>query len=505
MNTTYRNIATIAVCLILRLIAMAQNDTTIVVQLMERKLETQALLQLAWDNPAVKQWQRSKSLSQVGLQWRLRHEDEAVVSQQGDHEATYVFDAKTYMKHKSSTLWGRAYYHNGQQRGMRWNETSDIDVVYPYLLADSVDSHPMKLERYSFMGGYADTHGRLAWGATVGYKAGLYYRNVDPRPRNVTADLDISAGLAYQLAKHYFAACHVAYNRYKQTNNVAFYSELGNEKLYHLTGLANDYGRFAGTGYNTFYRGNKWIASLGLHPDDNHGISATIQAVRLAFDNVLTSINKLPIAHLTHNAIVAEGAWLDDTWSVRAHGEASRRVGTEYVFGDPAAQVYPQIGALDMFHENRLSLGVDATWHRRWEEFAVGLLPAFNYHHLNVIYADPQSHLKINDMAVDMRLWGGVNLGRVFTTITIGAKWVNVVDKSLSIGATKDELIALRHVVEHDYIYQSNNRILYTAQVNLSVPIGSDYALQACVDWMHGNYHNNNHVNHITTSINFIF
>jgi len=486
------------------LVAMAQSDTTLIDRIRCYSSERESLMQLAWQNPAIKQWQHGYSLSDVGLSWQLRHEDEPLVTQLGDHETTLAFDAQTYMKHRSSTLWGRAYYNNGRQRGIRWNETSDLEVVYPYLLADSVPTQAMKLERYSFMGGYADRRGPLAWGATIAYKAGLYYRNVDPRPRNVTADLDLSAGLGYRLGG-YMAAASVAFKKYKQTNNVTFYSEMGNEKLFHLTGLTNDYGRFAGTGYSTYYKGNRWALSLNAHPLGGYGLSASVQASRFAFDNVLTTLNKLPMAHVTHNAIEAEAAWMARSWAVRWSLTASRRVGTENIFGDPAAQAYQQIGSLDNFHDNRFATAVAGVWQHRLARLDLALCPAVSYSHINTIYADPKGQLQLNDVGLSLRARAGARLGRTYTVVSLGTQWQHPVDDILMLTDVKDELTALRRIVERDYAYWAHDRVIWTAALATSVMLGERYALRVGADWQCGNYTDHNRTHRLNTSLSFMF
>ena len=55
--------------------ALSQNDTTVVDRIRWYSSERESLLQLAWQNPAIKQWQHGYSLSDVGLSWQLRHED----------------------------------------------------------------------------------------------------------------------------------------------------------------------------------------------------------------------------------------------------------------------------------------------------------------------------------------------------------------------------------------------------------------------------------------------
>ena len=300
--------------------AMAQEvvDSAGVMQRVSRSIHgTEQLLQLPWNNPAVMQFKRNYSLSEVKVGYNSRSENLAVDVQQGDKDHTLVFDANTYMKHRNSTLWGEAFYNNGRIRGINWNETSEPQVVHPYVLADSVGGN-MNLERYSFMGGWANYNGRLALGASIGYTAGLYYRNVDPRPRNVTACLDAQVGIGYRLWRDYVMAASVNYRKYKQTNNVAFYSELGSDKIFHLVGFAYDYSRFAGTGILTYYNGNRLGATLNFHPAHGRGFSASVNASRFSFNIIITQLNKLPMAHVTHNVLQAEAGWLDTNWGVMA-------------------------------------------------------------------------------------------------------------------------------------------------------------------------------------------
>lgn len=466
--------------------------------------ELLSLPRLEWNNPALKHWQSPFSMSEVGLSWQLRHEDEPIATQMGNHETTWAFDATTYMHQGNATLWGRAFYNNGRQRGIHWSETSDVEVVYPYLLADSVDTHDMNLERYSFMGGYAHVGKHITWGASIGYKAGLYYRQVDPRPRNVTADLDIAAGIGY-ISNHYVMATAVEFKNYKQTNNVTFYSEMGSDKLFHLTGLANDYGRFAGTGYSTYYKGQRWAMSFNLHHLQPRGPSVTVQASRLAFDNVLTSINKLPMAHVTHNALMAQATWNDEAWLVRAFAHATRRVGTENIFGDPAAQVYQKIGQLDMYHENRLEVTLDGIYEYRWERAFCALHPSISYHHLNTIYADPQGRLALNELATNINVKGGTRLGKTFTALTLGMRWNHPVEHELLLTGTKSELMGLQRAIEHDFNYLATNHMLWRIALIVDVPVSNRYVIRTTVDWKHQRYSGRNHTHQLFTALSFIF
>lgn len=263
--------------------------------------------------------------------------------------------ASTYTHYRSSTLCGGASYSNGKRRSMPWCETSDPALIYPYLLADSVGGE-LDSEIYCFSGSYADHRGRWAWGASLAYKATLEYRSVDPRPRNVSGCLDAAAAVACRISGDYRLGVDLSARRYTQSNDIEFKSETGIEKIYHLTGPESHYARFAGTGLSTHYRGYRYGGGVALYPSGGRGLFARVSVSRFAFDNIITDLNKLPMASATHSDIEAMAGYLQPGshlyWGVNFHLRAARRHGTENIFGDATSGVYPQIGSLAMYSYN---------------------------------------------------------------------------------------------------------------------------------------------------------
>ncbi len=489
--------------------AMAQDvaDSATVMQRVRRNaLETEQLLSLPWSNPAVMQFRQDYSFSEVKVGYNSRRENYAVDVQQGDKDHTLLFDAATYMKYRNTTLWGEAYYHNGRIDGINWNETSEPTVVQPYLLADSVGGN-MNVERYSFMGGWARYGNRLALGASIGYTAGLYYRNVDPRPRNVTADLDVRAGIGYNVWRDYVLAASINYKKYKQTNNVAFYSELGNDKIFHLLGFANDYSRFAGTGIQTYYNGNRFGASLNFYPSTGEGLTASVEASRFTFNNIITQLNKLPMAHVSHNELRAEAGWIAADWGVKACVEASRRVGTENVFGDPAGSVYSQIGAIAMSFQNIFVASVDGVLQHRFGLLTLAAHPAVGYHHYNEIYVDPASCKQVNTMNYGLKMKGSAQFGwRTHLSLALGVNHQSPTSSELLLNDdVKPELAGLQRVVVANFNYLSDKRTMLLAALDATVAINVKYALHVCAQWQHTNFVLSTHRDELNLSLGFVF
>jgi len=471
-------------------------------------LRVDRLLSLAWENPVVNQFSRDYGVSHAGGGIAIHDEngDQALDVQRGDYSRLWHLAADTHIKHKTSSLWGFARYENGFTRNITWNETSDLEMVYPYLLADSVLSARMKTERYSFGGGYADGNDRLYWGAYIDYTAGMYYRNVDPRPRNITACLNITAGVGLKVMDSHVIAASLAFRKYKQTNNVAFYSELGHDKLFHLTGLTNDYGRFAGTGEATYYNGYRWGTNVNLHPLHARGLTASVGLSRLAFDNILTGFNKLPLARVTHNAINGELGWLQRNWGMRATVDVSRRVGTENVFGDAAAMVYPQIGSNDMYHENRLKIGADAMWSHLWTTaFKTDVHPFVSYNHLNEIYADPQCRRLLNTMEWGTSLDVRWLAGRFMPGLTLGVALDHPVDSEWRVNSVKDELAGLLRAKRTNYEYMSHFYWRGNAMLTLQVAVNKRHAIRLNCGGTMACYHGGLKTYDLLTTINYVF
>ena len=148
--------------------------------------------------------------------------------------------------------------------------------------------------------------------------------------------------------------------KYKQTNEIEFKSEMGVDKIFHLTGLASHYNRFAGDGLSTYYDGYRYGIDFNIYPSDSRGVFATCRLSRLTFNNILSDLNKLPLAHVWHNQLEAEAGLLASAGNI--YGGASARIkiyrrhGSENIFGDAASSVYPVIAANEMYADNAIAL-----------------------------------------------------------------------------------------------------------------------------------------------------
>lgn len=463
----------------------------------------------SYHNPVIRQWMLPISYSTLLGRYRNDRQSETIDPQLGDGSDYWSFEADSYMKYRSSTLWGAASYKNGHQRNVQWNETSDADLVYPYFTADAVGGD-MNAEIYSFSGGYADTSNRLAWGAELSYTAGLYYRGVDPRPRNVTGRLDAAAGIGYRITGDYYISASVNYRKYKQSNDIDFKSQMGVEKIYHTTGLGSHYNRFAGNGTSTYYNGNRYGLSLNLYPSSSQGFAIAVDINRFSFDNVLTDLNKLPMAHAWHNAIQTQAAWLHrgvtNDFSLNVGFDAYRRHGTENIFGDPAGNIYPQIGAIDMYADNRYAFALSALWQHRWKNrHSIWIKPSIGYANRDIIYVQPASEILVSDINTSITANGSLEMPRHWRiSLTVSGSLRCPTESSMLLENTISPE-GLIDVERQRFFFLEHSDWSFESSIQASKGITQNYALMLSGTYRRGFYRENVHSDLFDVSLSFIF
>ncbi|MCM1348601.1 MAG: hypothetical protein NC338_04245 [Firmicutes bacterium] len=466
----------------------------------------------AFSNPAVKQWMLPQSHSSIGPEYEKEHLNRPVDITRGTGSDQWKINAETYLKYKTSTLWGDASYSNGHQRELKWNETSDAALLYPYLTADSVGGD-MNLERYRFAGGYADHSDKWAWGGTISYDAGLYYRSVDPRPRNVTGLLDVSAGVAHHAWAQYYAGIALGYQKYKQSNDIDFKSQLGVEKIYHLGGLGNHYHRFAGTGTASHYSGNRFSVMANLYPSSGRGLALTAKFERFTFNKVLTDLNKLPLNHVWHNEMNLQAAFMHPgkvhSWGAEASFRAYRRHGQENIFGDATSNVYPQIASLDMYADNLWNPSVSGLW--QYQPAGPGTLlwirGNVGYRHRAEVYAQPRRRLETNHATAGIETRFTMPFKNVWR-FSIGASaGINKpVDCKLNLAeSSTQEPQGIVMLEQYRYHFLSHTSRNYGAQAGLQRSITSKVGLALRLIWQQTSYCSHTCSNNLSASLSVIF
>ena len=343
--------------------ALASNADTALVE--HTSLGQQPMVQ-AMLNPALHGFSYQTSYSQLALGIDMQHQSLAFVPEKGSGYILPYLKVNTHHQlNGRSTVWGEASYMTGKQHDIKWNSTSDFDLLQPYVLADTLGGDTRR-ERYSISGGYAASINRWLLGAEMLVRAEQEYRGHDPRMRGIVTDLTLRLGGGYDLGQYRLGAA-VQGNIYKQTNSVAFYREEGVIPEYQMTGLGTEYSRFSGDKRSLYYDGGGLAVMLNAFPMHDRGPYADVTLDKRRYSRKLAEYNSMPLTDLYNEHAGATIGWKkrgNHSLAVYGHIDYTRRTGNEHIGGTSDARYFPVIACLTMYKSHILETYAGALYGR---------------------------------------------------------------------------------------------------------------------------------------------
>ncbi len=476
------------------------DSPSVVMSLLNHERRTSAIGCRSWENPSLMSWKESTSLSGVRVGYEKEHQSAPVVTEEGRGGYDWLFDAHAYIHSGSSTVWGEAGYSNGVLSAPLWNESGEYQRIQPYLIADSIGGD-LRRERYNFAGGYARRGSRVSWGVEGGYEAVLSYRQKDPRPENISGDLNLKAGIAVSTFSDYLCAASAVFERYRLSTDISFVSEMGASKLYHLTGLGTRYTRFDGTGSQVYNDSYRFGGTLNILPSSGPGFLINSGLDRTTTRHVIADLNRLPLASLSGTSGYVEAGYkcvasipeagYSCSWGVWGGWNASRIHGTENIFGDAATGSYPVIGDLELYADNRYGGSVSGyvgLASRRWEWH---LHPSVGWNHHRIIYLYPRREWLDENLTFGLKTGATLTLSRK-SYVTINGGWQHRAPTASALSresryADKEDL-QLWRVVTADYEAATARADFLDAGVAYHYLIAGKYLAGAGVEGCYSNY-----------------
>lgn len=320
-----------------------------------------------------------KNLTQTQIGFRFREEDDASLPAEG--KGLLQGEFRAYSRHslgERHRVEGRASYERGVKQAVNWNTSSDWDLLSPYITLDTVGGNLQK-EQYRFAARFASRPGRFFYSLCADYRALHEYRSVDPRPRNITADLQVSAQGGLQMGL-YALSLEAGYRKYHQRQDVEFMDPRGNNtSILHYLGFGRYSTRFSGAQKSSAVRfgGNGFSARLVLEPVSGLGWIGGASYAWLQLVRHLPSSNETPITQLLNQEF---SLYAGHKWSeayIRADAQLRLKTGTENII-DPTG-AFNVISGLEMVRA--LSWKASVSGLRRWEgeQATWTLLPRLAY------------------------------------------------------------------------------------------------------------------------------
>ena len=235
-----------------------------------------------------------------------------------------------------SRVFGEASYTWQDCKQTQWVDNADYRLTAPYWTADTIGGD-VRRETYAFYGGYRMRKNHILWHAALQFRAEQSYRMRDPRAKNKVTDLRVEASIGYQWNQ--YALSLMAYGgRYKQNNEIRFYSELGETTIYHMVNDTDPYVRFSNNNKMSYYSGYRAGVDLQLLPTT--GFMAGIRYDWFTFTKELTINTQVPIARLNTHTVSVQFGYVAQRWRVHGTAGIEMKRGEQYLYGDNANNYY---------------------------------------------------------------------------------------------------------------------------------------------------------------------
>ena len=441
------------------------------------------------DNPALKWGRYTTSLNRLKAYYDGRHANTAPQLEQGDGHSLFGGDAQAFLRKEKISLWGHAKYQKGTIRNVKYSESEDFDLLYPYVIADTIGGGKSRVESYDFMGGVAYQLGKWLVGAQGEYIAQLDYRTRDPRPKNLSGDLHVAVGGAYAIDS-YNLGLSLGYQRYKQTNEVEIYDEVSMPVFYHLTGLGTDYYRFRGTYTDTYYKGHGWTTSLSLQPKGNRGVYAHAGYRYFTFDKIISDLNQLPMTTMQRYAQDAALGYQSKgkihNWGVKLTEKYQRSNGTENVFGSPAGNIYPSLSSGILYKMTTFGFAGTGIYQYHPQHALYETALTLGRHTLKESHIDPDRLLTSKDFSTEIALKALWNIKRWTLKANAGWSYTWNTDADLQLSGTVNTSMIPQ--VYQRYAWSSQDRYAINGGVEAGYDTGKKFLVFLRSDLSYAHY-----------------
>lgn len=376
----------------------AQDSTSVLIRIHEDLSPENNFTKALYTNPANQHYARLYSLSELSAGYNTAKQ-QTNIQQLGNGISQFLINAKSYYRIDSqNTVFGNAYYKKGKRKNVHWNESSDYQIIYPYVTADSVGGD-LSYEEYSFSGGYAKAFKKMTLGIAAEYRALMEYRDVDPRPKNTVSDLKVSGGVSFTIGDRYVLGSGLNVQKYTQSNSLKFFSELGAPAVYHMVGLGVYNNLLTGNKLSSYYDGSGYGANLQFFPKDRNGFGLSIGYNQFDYEKIMTEFQNLVASTLLENKYEGEVSYLKKSeekfWGAKIGLFYTDRAGTENIFDNQSTTSYIKISESKKYTNQVASVVFSGLYYIPNPDLSWSIAPSFNLRNTAEKYIDPLRKIDI--------------------------------------------------------------------------------------------------------------
>ena len=419
---------------------------------------------------------------------------EAMIPQLGKQDIDGSVHIESALRQRNNFAWGAASYTYRATEGIRFNETTDYQLLAPYVMGDTAYTARLHQDLYTFGAGTAHRLGNWLLSLKADYRATFAYRTQDPRPRNLATHLEGQLGVGYQFADYALALAGTL-GRYKQNNQVDFLSEVGVANEYHFTGVGGDYYRFRGNNTSLFYQGISYGLSLGVTPTSQarQGFYALAAWHLLTTDRIIRELNNLPLSTLYRHTLDLQAGYTARSarlgrWGVALYTLGDIRRGAVHLFGDPKGNIYPRIATERSYYGQTLEFGAKGFWSKRGSSctpWSWGTILSIGYRlHEEDLLPNAMRTLYhvVGQIAPQLDYARGRYIASLRPMCGVG---LPVGHASQQLAPQHQPIPTYRETLEQAYQIARSTRVNYGVEMTHGIQISRRYVLWLTLDYLH--------------------
>lgn len=486
-------------------VVFSQNDVALFYKIKQSYSKKQ-FYNSVFKNPALMPYWGKYRFSTVKATYKNSKDEAFIIQKPTKENSVSVSTSSFYPLDSTQTLWGNASYKNSNQNDIRWNESIDHDLLYPYFTADSIGGN-LKNEKYSFLGGYAKSYKKSDFGGVFSYNATLASRDRDPRVEDIGSDLNIKIGVNFRNSTNRSIGFYTGFQKYTQENNLTFFSEISRPPIYHFNGLGYYNNQLKGTYLKAFYDAIGYNFGVQLKPTKKDDFWVTADFNQLRIDKFLVETLSTQIASLQNQSIAVDAVKLfpsqKNTYGVKLSYKKAEKTGAESVISARSGIGLAIIAQNENYNLRDNIFELSGLFYRNNNQYLLNVSPYANYQKYQEDYVLIRSYQYFDNLNVGLKSNYVKNISnRTIFSGAINANYKLVLDnKSLF---RNDSEVSLSNMLRH------NNAILGANTFSVSTRLKINYQLNPKLNFffeVQGDLasisNQANHLFSISTGINF--
>lgn len=342
-----------------------QQSDSLAIKIKDRQDVRYQFIEPIYANPSHYLDYRKYNLTSFSIA-KQSSKNKTTLAQEGKNKENLYFSADAYHRlDENSAVWGSASYQQGKRKEVKWNESADYDLIFPYVVADSIGGD-IKYEIYYVSGGYVQRLGNYNIGVSGYYDAKMEYRNIDPRPKNLSTRVGGTLGVSRVFNDKVTIGVNTSIEKYTQKHKMSFYSPTGFPVIYEMNGMGNFNNLLKGKRTEAYYDGWMYGVNVQVYDSKAKDWFVTVGTNVFSFEKLLPDFYDLQASKakdVMYNFSSGKLFHIKDMQlGVRVEGMMKKRLGTENLFINESTNNYLKIGQDERYKYEEHKLRLSGIW-----------------------------------------------------------------------------------------------------------------------------------------------